>query len=120
MALILLIDDDTENCEIVRELLEGAGHEVFIAHNWVNGTVLLCQHQPDLVLVDVRMPGLEGPQGLEILREDTSFKLPKIAFFSGVDEQELQRLCQAHQVDGYIQKGRADRLISSVEALLQD
>ncbi len=60
MARILHIEDDPKNRLLVRKLLAAAGHEVIEAEGGVQGIRLAREHRPDLVLVDLRMPDLDG------------------------------------------------------------
>src|SRR5262249_49867396 len=60
MARILLIDDDTEFCMLLREILEGAGYEVVVAHNGREGVACYEVAAIDLVITDILMPEQEG------------------------------------------------------------
>jgi two-component system response regulator CpxR len=66
VARLLLIDDDRELCALLREFLEGEGHEVRARHDGDSGLADACADEPDLVVLDVMLPGLNG---LDVLRE---------------------------------------------------
>ena len=68
-AHILLIDDDAKLTRLLRESLEGAGYAVIEAHNGLDGLRELFARQPDLVVLDVMMPRMDGWQTLERVRE---------------------------------------------------
>ncbi|MEQ9318098.1 MAG: response regulator, partial [Polyangiaceae bacterium] len=60
MARIVHIEDDPANRLLVRKLLGRAGHEVLDAADGIEGVRLACESSPDLVLVDLNIPGLDG------------------------------------------------------------
>src|SRR5580692_8241456 len=62
MADLLVVDDDPDLAESLASLLEAEGHEVRTARNGQEGLELVSQRQPDLVLLDVEMPLLTGPE----------------------------------------------------------
>ena len=62
VADLLVVDDDPDLVESLAALLEAEGHEVRTAHNGQEGLALVAQRRPDLVLLDVEMPILTGPE----------------------------------------------------------
>jgi len=62
VADLLVVDDDPDLAESLAALLEAEGHEVRTARNGQEGLELVAQRQPDLVLLDVEMPFLNGPE----------------------------------------------------------
>ncbi|HVU50842.1 MAG TPA: response regulator [Polyangia bacterium] len=62
MADLLLVDDDPDLTELLAALLEGAGHTVRVARDGEEGLALVEARQPDVVLLDVEMPRLTGPE----------------------------------------------------------
>ena len=69
MARILVIDDAPDLAIVMRMQLERAGHEVITAENGRRGLRRFFEDRPDLVVLDVRMPELDGWQTLERLRD---------------------------------------------------
>jgi CheY-like chemotaxis protein len=61
MADILIIDDDPDYAQALRDLLEAEGHRVRIGFDGAEGLDLVQQHMPDVTLLDVEMPVLGGP-----------------------------------------------------------
>lgn len=104
MAKILVIDDEESGREILKEALEMDGHEVKVASSWVEGNPLIIRWKPDLVFLDVKMPGVWGNKVLEVLQE-TVPNLPPIIFYSGMDVSELEKLKREYKAHGYLQKG---------------
>jgi len=89
---ILVVDDKTFNRELLRDLLEQAGHEVFLAANGAEALELVEKLALDLILLDLRMPVMDGWEAirrireLEREREDGLPPLPVIAVSADLDE----------------------------------
>jgi len=81
---VLIIDDDAELCELVGEYLEGEGFEVESVHDGVSGVELCLQSKPELVILDVMLPGLGGFAVLGKIREAS--KVPVIMLTARGDE----------------------------------
>ena len=62
MADLLLVDDDSDLAESLAELLQAEGHEVRTARNGNEGLNLVAAHHPDVVVLDVEMPVVTGPE----------------------------------------------------------
>ena len=62
MADLLIVDDDDDTAEALSELLACDGHHVRIAHDGLEGLARLREARPDLILLDVEMPRLSGPE----------------------------------------------------------
>jgi CheY-like chemotaxis protein len=69
VALILLIDDDAFYRGVLRQLLEDGGHQIIEAVNGPQGLERFRTQQPDLVITDMRMPGVDGGEVIRKLRE---------------------------------------------------
>jgi twitching motility two-component system response regulator PilG len=115
----ILIVDDSEICrEIVRFVLEARGHRVIALDSPFGLSMRLNQERPDLVLVDVSMPALEGPKLVEIA---LSYKLHRcpIVLYSDRGIDELRELVRTSGAVGFIQKtADADHLAREVESFL--
>jgi diguanylate cyclase (GGDEF)-like protein/PAS domain S-box-containing protein len=87
---ILVIDDDAMTRLLIQETLAPHGYEVIEADNGVAGIALALEHTPDLVLLDVVMPGMDGFTCLEILRENMlhSCKSVPIVMLTGVEDSD--------------------------------
>ena len=69
MALILLIDDDAFYRGVLRQLLEDGGHQIIEAVNGPEGLERFRSRRPDLVITDMRMPGVDGGEVIRKLRQ---------------------------------------------------
>jgi len=70
-ARILVVDDDSQILDMLKCTLEEEGYDVDVAADGKSALALLPKHKPDLVLLDIRMPDLDGYQVLEFIRENS-------------------------------------------------
>ena len=66
----LVIDDNGSNLMLEKDLLEVAGFEVFEAENAASGIAIARKEQPDIIIMDVRLPDMRGFEAARILRQD--------------------------------------------------
>ena len=61
-SLILIVEDNEKNLKLVRDILQFKGHRTLEATNAEDGIALAASHLPDLVLMDIRLPGMDGTE----------------------------------------------------------
>jgi len=66
---ILLIDDESDLLELIKEILEREGYQIFCASNGAAGILLNEQENPDLIVLDLRMPEMDGIETLQHIRK---------------------------------------------------
>jgi DNA-binding response OmpR family regulator len=116
MARILVIDDAPDLALIMRMLLERSGHEVLTAENGRRGLRCFFEARPDLVILDLRMPELNGWETLERLRDLSAVPVLIVSGETPTPE-ELERL--RPDLDGYLRKpARGPEIVSRVAELL--
>lgn len=120
MAKILVVDDDAFNLKLALTVLEQAGHEARGASSGAEGVAAAFAHAPDLVLMDVQMPGVDGIDALKRLRADPRTAALKVAAFTALAMKgDAERLLAAG-FDGYLEKPiRYKAFLASVAALLR-
>ena len=117
---ILLVDDENDILELVGFNLEKEGYEVHTASDGRKGLDIARKIQPDLVLLDVMMPEMDGMETCREMREDPKLKNVMIAFLTARGEDYSQVAGFDAGADDYIQKPIKTRiLISRVKALLR-
>jgi two-component system cell cycle response regulator DivK len=101
---ILYVEDNVDNRMLVQRILQAEGYEFIGAGNAANGLELARTHRPDLILVDINMPEIDGLSMTRELKADRSFaKTPVIAITANVMRGDRERTLAAG-CDGYIQK----------------
>ena len=104
MTVILIVEDNPRNLKLVRDLLEHAGHTTLEAATAEDGLALAHAHGPDLVLMDIQLPGMDGVQALARLRADPATEgIPVVALTAFAMEDERARFAAAG-FDGYLEK----------------
>jgi len=104
MASILVIEDNAANMTLALFLLESAGHTVLKAVNAEVGLTLARAERPDLILMDVQLPGMDGLEATMLLKADEATrKIPVIALTALAMKGDEERI-RAAGCDGYIAK----------------
>ena len=119
MGFILVVDDDPGAGEAISTLLEGAGFETRRAATGEDALAVAREERPEMVLLDVRLPGVSGYEVLRELRHRFGEKLP-IMFVSGERVEPFDRVAGLHLgADDYLVKPFApDELIARVRKLV--
>ena len=120
MAKILVVDDDPRNLRLAVTALEQAGHEVLSAEGGAEGIETALAHAPDLVLMDVQMPGMDGVSALRRLRaEPRTAAIKMVALTALAMKGDRERLIK-EGFDAYLEKPiRYQEFLASVAALLE-
>ena len=104
MSVILIVEDNPRNMKLVRDVLQVKGHTTVEATTAEDGIVLAKEKIPDLVLMDIQLPGMNGIQALGVLRADpATARIPVIAVTASVMQQDRKLITEAG-FDGYIGK----------------
>ena len=104
MSMILIVEDNPRNMKLVRDVLQVKGYTTLEATNAEDGIVLAKDRMPDLVLMDIQLPGMNGIEALGQLRADPSTaRIPVIAVTASVMQQDRKLITEAG-FDGYIGK----------------
>lgn len=101
---ILVVEDQIANRELLRELIESFGYEVFEAANGQEGLDRMRQCHPDLMLLDIQMPVLDGFATLKQIRSDPDFRAQPVYAFTAfaMDGDELSVMSAGF--DAYLTK----------------
>jgi two-component system cell cycle response regulator DivK len=121
MAKILLIEDNATNMELSKVLLQSAGHTVLCASDAEAGLTLARTERPDLILMDIQLPGMDGLVATALLKSDrTTHDIPVIALTALAMKGDEERI-RAAGCDGYIAKPMRyrDFLATVAEQLVQ-
>ncbi len=86
MKKVLLVDDDVEFCEATKLLLASKGYEVILAHDGKAGLQKVQDEHPDLVILDVMMPEMNGYDVCVVLKADEKLKKIPVILLTAVDQ----------------------------------
>jgi two-component system cell cycle response regulator DivK len=104
MSLILIVEDNDKNMKLVRDVLQVDGYTTLEAVTGEDGVALAQQRKPDLILMDIQLPGINGIEALRILRADAATaSIPIIAVTASVMQQDRTMITEAG-FDAYVGK----------------
>jgi CheY-like chemotaxis protein len=117
MAKILVIDDEQGIRDLLDRLLLRQGYDVVLAENGWTGLELFCRESPDVIILDLKMPGIDGFTTLEQVRRLNPHQ--RVIILTGAGTPEIEQQVRALGVTEYIEKESSLHLIDhSLERLL--
>jgi two-component system cell cycle response regulator DivK len=121
MARVLVVEDNAANMTLAVTLLESAGHTVLSAIDAEAGLTLARDQQPDLILMDIQLPGMDGLEATVLLKgDDATRDIPVIALTALAMKGDEERI-RAAGCDGYIAKPmRYKEFLATVAAQLEN
>jgi CheY-like chemotaxis protein len=119
-AVILLVDDVEDARDIYSTYLTFKGYHVVCAANGDEALARAREHRPDLILMDLRMPGLTGTQAMRALRADDQFRSVPIVALTALALDDDRREALRAGFDAVITKPcLPDELLAAIEALFR-
>jgi two-component system, cell cycle response regulator DivK len=104
MSLILIVEDNEKNMKLVRDVLQVKGYATLEAGTAEDGLAMAAQRRPDLILMDIQLPGMSGIDALKLLRADpATASIPVIAVTASVMQQDRKHITEAG-FDAYLGK----------------
>jgi len=104
MSLVLIIEDNDKNLKLVRDVLQVKGYATIEAGNAEDGLVLARERMPDLVLMDIQLPGMNGIEAPAVLRANPGTSaIPVVAVTASVMAQDRNKITEAG-FDAYVGK----------------
>lgn len=103
---VLIVDDSEIIARLLQEELEAKGFEIQYAPDAEKATSIILKRQtrPDLVLLDINMPKIDGGQFCKFIKKNDMFRSIKVVFCSGENPERVAALAKECQADGYIHK----------------
>ena len=96
MKTILIVEDNEKNMKLARDILRAKGYATLEAVNGLDGVSLALQHKPDLVLMDIQLPDINGIQAFERIRANAdTAAIPVVAFTASVTVNDRSRIGDA-------------------------
>lgn len=104
MAKVLLVEDNAANMQLAVLLVEKLGHTIVTARDAEKGLTLAREQHPDLILMDIQLPGIDGLEATRLLKsDDVTHAIPVIALTALAMKGDEERI-RAAGCDGYIAK----------------
>lgn len=121
MKVVLIVEDNDKNMKLARDVLQAKGYTTIEAVNGEDGVRLARERDPDLVLMDIRLPGISGIEALAALRADPETSIiPVAALTASVTATDCTRIKQAG-FDAFLAKPMVLReFIDMVKRLLEN
>jgi two-component system cell cycle response regulator DivK len=102
--VILVVEDNERNLKLLRDVLEYAGYDVRVARTGEDAITLAVKEPPDLVLMDLQLPGIDGMEALRRLRDSPrTVDIPVVAVTAQAMKQDRERALDAG-FNGYVEK----------------
>jgi len=103
-AKILVVEDDRDNMDLIRFMMERQGYLIFEAYNGREGVEIARQEMPDLILMDLAMPEMDGWTAAKTLKADPATQHIKIVVLSVRSLMEDRRKAAEAGVDAFVTK----------------
>jgi CheY-like chemotaxis protein len=119
MKKILICEDEQDAQTSLKNLLTKRSYEVLAVNNGQDAAEQARTFQPDLILLDIRMPKIDGIEVAGMIREFD--KKVKIIFVSAFNSEQMKKEASHYDISGYITKpASSDNIIQTIEAALKD
>ncbi len=122
---VLIVDDEPDFCEIFKTKLSAMGYRVDTAENGQAALLKMGKEKPDLVLMDVKMPVMDGATAVLKMKENPALKDVKVAFLTSLGDPRLdmqdinKKFSEEFGAQGYFKKtDDLDVLAEKIKALL--
>jgi len=121
MSTILIVEDNERNMKLVRDILQYRGYKTLEAATGGEGVRLALEQRPDLVLMDIQLPDIDGITALGLIRRDTSLDaMPVLAVSASVMPEEQQKVVGSG-FDAFITKPiNLKQFVATVDRFLAD
>jgi len=110
---ILVVEDNPLNLKLVRDVLTVSGYEVVAAPSGEEGVNLAGTCEPDLVLMDIQLPGMDGYEALRLLRQNPRLDAVPVVAVTAFAMREDRERASRERFDGYLGKPISVRSLPS-------
>ena len=117
MGTILVVDDETAITGSIQAVLSKEGYQVHLAHDGTEGVNLASQVNPDLIIMDITMPGMDGYEATERLKQIPALKDVPIIFLTGKSASEDGGMAFAKGGVSFVRKPFSGKQLRDLVAL---
>lgn len=108
MAHILIVDDDSDSRETLAIFFKAAGHEVTCTPNGREALSVVLSNTPDVILLDLVMPEMDGPSFLEVIRSYLRIHALPVVVLTGLGDSPMIDRVQSLKVNSVLVKSKAE------------
>jgi len=120
MAKILVVDDEINLIELVQTRLEANGYEVITANDGEEGLEKAKNEKPNLILLDVMMPKMDGYKACSLLKSDEQYRNIPIILFTGKAQKDFEDVGKKAGADAFMTKPfDPPELLAKIEELIK-
>ena len=119
MPRVLIVDDNEDNRDALKRRLQRRGFDVVTAAGGQHGVEQASADSPDVILMDMNMPELDGWEATRLIREQ-GIRVPVIALTAHAMAGDRQRAIDAGCTEYHTKPVEMDKLLGMIESLLQD
>ena len=121
MSKILIVDDSPTIIELLKTVLASSGHEVLTANDGVTGLNLAKENHPDLIVLDIMLPKMNGYEVCNLIKFDDKYKDIKILMLTAKASEEAKNIGYETGADEYMTKDLdPDKILQVVKKMLQE
>ena len=121
MKTILIVEDNEKNMKLVRDILRHKGYQTIEAQTGGDGVRLACERRPDLILMDIQLPDIDGFEALRRIRADAALDaVPVVAVSASVMPDDKQKIVTSG-FDAFVSKPiNLKQFVETVERFVND
>lgn len=117
---ILLVDDEVDFLAVIKDALQIRGFDVVTAASAIEAGVELAGKKPDIILMDIKMPGINGIQACSAIKKNPSTEdIPIIVVSAVSDEHEMKKALEAGVTDYFIKPVDIEKLVRRIREILK-
>jgi len=118
---ILIADDSPTVRHLIQKFLDGEGYEIFTTSDSANVVDLIDEINPDLVISDIMMPGMDGYTFLRHIRKEKTRESLPVIMMSTKNRETMEDLFVAYGIAGYLQKPfEKEQLVALIKKALEE
>jgi CheY-like chemotaxis protein len=118
-ATILLVEDNLSNITTMLDYLKAKGYAVLVAMNGREGVDMAREQKPDLILMDIQMPEMDGLEAIALIRQDSRIQATPIIALTALAMKGDRERCLQAGADEYVSKPvRLKALVEMIQAFL--